>query len=205
MDTPTRDKDSALGDDIRLLGRILGDTIRTQEGEFTFDLIESIRKLAVASRRLEDVTSRKSLARTLDALPDDQAVVVVRAFSYFSLLANIAEDRHHLRRGRENRRGGAPALASTLRGLFEDAQARGTRQDEAVSRLSRTRVTPVLTAHPTEVQRKSTLDVQLAISQLLVDRDNPDILAEEKDANETELPSTQEAPSTSPLSIDVLA
>ncbi len=118
MDTPARDKDAALGDDIRLLGRLLGDTLRAQVGEFTFELIENIRKLAVASRRLEDVASRKSLARTLDSLTDDQVVVVVRAFSYFSLLANIAEDCHHLRRGRENRREGAAALASTLRGLY---------------------------------------------------------------------------------------
>ncbi|APV49203.1 phosphoenolpyruvate carboxylase [Betaproteobacteria bacterium GR16-43] len=187
MDTPERDKDAALGDDIRLLGRLLGDTLRTHEGEFTFELIESVRKLAVASRRLEDIASRKSLARMLDALTDDQAVVVVRAFSYFSLLANIAEDRHHLRRGRENRRNGAPALASTLRGLFEDASARGTKQDEALAALSRVRVTPVLTAHPTEVQRKSTLDLQLAISQRLGDRDSLDLLPDEKQAIELEL------------------
>jgi phosphoenolpyruvate carboxylase len=187
MDTPERDKDAALGDDIRLLGRILGDTIRAHEGEFTFDLIESIRKLAVASRRLEDVTSRKSLARTLDALTDDQAVVVVRAFSYFSLLANIAEDRHHLRRGRANRRSGAAPLASTLRGLFQDAKERGTKQDEALARLSRVRVTPVLTAHPTEVQRKSTLDLQLEISTQLGERDSLDVLPEEKVAIEMRL------------------
>jgi len=187
MDTPTREKDAALIEDIRLLGRLLGDTIRAHEGEFTFDLIESIRKLAVASRRLEDVASRKSLARMLDALPDDQAVVVVRAFSYFSLLANIAEDRHHLRRGREIRREGAAALASTLRGLFEDALSRGTKREEAVTTLSRVRVSPVLTAHPTEVQRKSTLDVQLAISGLLAARDDPGRLPEEGAAHEVEL------------------
>src|SRR5258706_10227714 len=120
----TDDKDAPLAEDIRLLGRLLGDTIRAYEGEFTFDLIESIRQLAVASRRLEDVASRRSLAQTLDALTDDQAVAGVRAFSYFSLLANIAEDRHHLRRHRAARRGGTRPLASTLRGLFADAAER---------------------------------------------------------------------------------
>ncbi|HQW38131.1 MAG TPA: phosphoenolpyruvate carboxylase, partial [Usitatibacteraceae bacterium] len=117
----THHKDAALADDIRLLGRILGDTLKLHEGEATYELIETIRRLAVASRRLEDVASRRALTQTLDALADDQAVIVVRAFSHFSLLANIAEDRHHIRRHRENRRQGSRPLASTLRGLFADA------------------------------------------------------------------------------------
>ena len=183
----THDKDEALVSDIRLLGRILGDTLRLHEGEETYELIETIRKLAVASRRLEDVTSRRSLAQTLDALADDQAVVVVRAFSYFSLLANIAEDRHHLRRSRENRRHGSRPLASTLRGLFADALERGTTRAEGMTTLARVRVTPVLTAHPTEVQRKSTLDIQLAIADWLGRLDDTGILEEERAAIEGEL------------------
>ena len=58
------DKDSSLGEDIRLLGRLLGDTIRAYEGDATFDRIEAIRRFAVASRRLEDVESRNALSRT---------------------------------------------------------------------------------------------------------------------------------------------
>ncbi|QJR16937.1 phosphoenolpyruvate carboxylase [Usitatibacter palustris] len=187
MDTPARDKDASLGEDIRLLGRILGDTIRDHEGEFTFDLIETIRKLAVASRRLEDVESRKSLARTLDALTDEQAVLVVRAFSYFSLLANIAEDRHHLRRQRQHRQDGMEPLASTLRGFFREAKSRGTRREDSIATLSKVHVAAVLTAHPTEVQRKSTLDAQLAIADWLARRDAPGTLSEERTAAEIEL------------------
>src|SRR5439155_7185611 len=127
------DKDARLGEDIRLLGRLLGDTIRAYEGEATFNLIEDIRRLAVASRRLEDVASRDLLARTLDSLTVEQAVAVVRAFSYFSLLANIAEDRHHIRRQRENRRAGSRPLASTLRGLFAEMRERGTRAAAATA------------------------------------------------------------------------
>src|SRR5687768_13921235 len=168
------DKDARLADDIRLLGRLLGDTIRAYEGDAAFTQIEDIRRLAVASRRREDVQSRESLERTLDALTDEQAVAVVRAFSYFSLLANIAEDRHHIRRHRENLRLGAPPLASTLRGLFADARERGVKREEAVERLGRIRVHAVLTAHPTEVQRKSTLDCQLAIAEGLARIDSAD-------------------------------
>jgi phosphoenolpyruvate carboxylase len=183
----TLDKDASLVADIRLLGRILGDTLRLHEGEETYELIETIRKLAVASRRLEDVTSRRSLAQTLDALADDQVVVVVRAFSYFSLLANIAEDRHHVRRHRENRRHGSKPLASTLRGLFADSLERGTTKAEGKATLAMVRVTPVLTAHPTEVQRRSTLDIQLAIAERLGQLDDAGLLEDERAAAEGEL------------------
>src|SRR6185437_7563922 len=144
------EKDARLGEDIRLLGRLLGDTIRAYEGERDFELIEEIRRLAVDSRRLEDVAGRAALSRTLDGLTSDQAMVVVRAFSYFSVLANIAEDRHHIRRHRDNRREGAPPLPSTLRGLFAEALERGIGREEARGRLLAVRVHPVLTAHPTE-------------------------------------------------------
>src|SRR5258708_9642998 len=181
------DKDLRLGEDIRLLGRLLGDTIRTYEGDATFERIEASRRLAVGSRRLEDVESRGALARTLDALTDEQAVAVVRAFSYFSVLANIAEDRHHVRRARDNRRDGVAPLPSTLRGLFADARQRGARRAEATERLGAIRVHPVLTAHPTEVQRKSTLDCQLAIAEWLGRMDALGLLQDERDAAVIEL------------------
>src|SRR6185312_407296 len=173
------DKDAPLAEDIRLLGRLLGDTIRAYEGEASFERIEEIRRLAVASRRLEDTASRESLSRTLDGLSSDQAMVVVRAFSYFSVLANIAEDRHHIRRHRDNRREGAPPLPSTVRGLFAEARERGMRREDASRRLAAVRVHPVLTAHPTEVQRKSTLDCQLAIAAALASTDSADALPSE--------------------------
>jgi phosphoenolpyruvate carboxylase len=181
------DKDTALAGDIRLLGRILGDTIRDYEGGHTFELIEAIRQLAVASRRLEDEASRRKLAAILDALTTEQAVAVVRAFLYFSLLANIAEDQHHLRRDRDKRRAGSAPLASTIRGLFAEAREAGTRREEAIERLRRVRVHPVLTAHPTEVQRKSTLDCQLAIADCLRRLDSAEVLPEEVERGIVEL------------------
>jgi phosphoenolpyruvate carboxylase len=164
--------------------------VRAYEGGATFDLVERIRQLAVASRRLEDVASRRSLAQTLDALTDDQAVAVVRAFSYFSLLANIAEDQHHLRRRREHRRGGSAPLPSTVRGLFTPGTHPGDAprgRTPTLEDIARIRVRPVLTAHPTEVQRKSTLDAQLAIAGALARLDSADRLPEEKARDEQEL------------------
>jgi phosphoenolpyruvate carboxylase len=181
------DKDARLGEDIRLLGRLLGDTIRTYEGAVTFNLIEDIRQLAVASRRREDRPSQERLSATLNGLSDEQAVAVVRAFSYFSLLSNIAEDRHHIRRNRDNRREGAAPLPSTVRGLFADARERQVTREAALKSLGAIRVHPVLTAHPTEVQRKSTLDCQLAIAEWLGRMDSADALPEDLEAATVEL------------------
>jgi len=171
--------DARLAEDIRLLGRLLGETIRRHEGEATFDMIEEIRQLAVASRRLDDTASQARLAALLDALSTAQAVLVVRAFSYFSLLANIAEDRAHVRRHRENRRAGNAPLPSTLAGIVSDAKAQGNSAARIAERLGRIRVQPVLTAHPTEVQRKSILDRQIAIAEGLARIDSADALPEE--------------------------
>ena len=93
-----RAKNAPLVDDIRLLGRILGDVIREQEGKDAFELIERVRQLSVAYRLKRDASAGRALDRLLKNLSGDQTVSVIRAFSYFSHLANIAEDRHHVRR-----------------------------------------------------------------------------------------------------------
>ena len=78
-------------EDIRLLGRILGDVIREQEGSAAFELIERIRQLSVAFRRDADTSADKALKKLLKGLSNDQTVSVIRAFSYFSHLVNLAE------------------------------------------------------------------------------------------------------------------
>src|SRR4030095_16683575 len=99
-------KNQPLVDDIRLLGRILGDVIREQEGKEAFDLVERVRQLAVAYRLKRTAAAGRALDRLLTGLSGDRTVSVIRAFSYFSHLANIAEDRHHLRRRRHHERRG---------------------------------------------------------------------------------------------------
>ena len=91
-------KDAPLIEDIRLLGQILGTTIREQEGDEVFERIEKIRRLSVAFERDADEEAGRALDALLRALTSEEAVLVVRAFSYFSHLANIAEDRHYIRR-----------------------------------------------------------------------------------------------------------
>ena len=91
------DKDLPLRDDIRLLGRILGDTVREQRGAAVFETVERIRQSSIRFRRDEDGAAREELERMLNSLPRGEAM---RAFGFFSHLANIAEDQHHIRRSR---------------------------------------------------------------------------------------------------------
>ena len=156
--------------DIRLLGRILGDVIREQEGSAAFDLIERIRKLSVGWRLKRDAVAGRELNRLLKNLSVGQAVSVVRAFSYFSHLANLAEDRHHVRRREHHERLGHVAEGS-LAASFDKLARRGLRASEIAQTLQRAHVSPVLTAHPTEVQRQSVLDAERRIAQLLSARD----------------------------------
>ena len=159
-----------LVEDIRLLGRILGDVIREQEGQEAYDQIEVIRKLSVAFRRDADTDADKALKKLLKALSGDRSVSVIRAFTYFSHLANLAEDRHHIRRRAVHER-----VGDTQEGSIEVAVARcrwaGIAPKAISSMLAQSYVSPVLTAHPTEVQRKSILDAERDIAQLLTARD----------------------------------
>nr|WP_314710833.1 phosphoenolpyruvate carboxylase [uncultured Comamonas sp.] len=168
------DKDQPLIDDIRLLGRILGDIIREQEGVAVYELIEQVRQLSVAFRRDQDHEADKTLKKLLKGLSTDQTVSVIRAFTYFSHLANLAEDRHHIRRRAVHERAG-----NTQEGSIEVALSRlrwaGITPDEIAQTLAQAYVSPVLTAHPTEVQRQSILQAEHDIAHLLVERD--DILA----------------------------
>jgi phosphoenolpyruvate carboxylase len=183
-DTPkrrARDNDRPLVEDIRLLGRILGDVIREQEGVAAFELVERIRKLSVAFRRDADAQADKALKSLLKSLSAGQTVSVIRAFTYFSHLANLAEDRHQIRRRAIHERAG-----ETQEGSIEVALARlrwaGITPRTISQTLAQAHVSPVLTAHPTEVQRKSILDAERNIAGLLVERDEIKSHALPKDA-----------------------
>ncbi|HEY0855827.1 MAG TPA: phosphoenolpyruvate carboxylase [Albitalea sp.] len=164
------EKNRPLVDDIRLLGRILGDVIREQEGKAAFELVERVRQLSVAYRLKSDAQAGRALDRLLKNLSGDQTVSVIRAFSYFSHLANIAEDRHHVRRRDHHERQGHLQEGSLAMSLERLAEA-GIRADDVVRTLQHAYISPVLTAHPTEVQRKSILDAERAIAELVERRE----------------------------------
>ena len=164
-------KSAPLVEDIRLLGRILGDVIREQEGDAAFALVERIRQLSVAYRLRRDARAGRALDRLLKSLSGDQTVSVIRAFSYFSHLANIAEDRHYIRRRDVHERQGHEREGS-LAMAFDRIASRGVAPDTIAEALGHAYISPVLTAHPTEVQRKSILDAERAIAHLIEEREH---------------------------------
>ncbi|MES3002454.1 MAG: phosphoenolpyruvate carboxylase [Pseudomonadota bacterium] len=176
-----RENERPLVEDIRLLGRILGDVIREQEGVDAYELVERVRKLSVAFRRDADHEADRALKTLLKSLSGEKTVSVIRAFTYFSHLANLAEDRHHIRRRAVHERAG-----DTQEGSIEVALARlrwaGIAPKTVSQMLAQSHVSPVLTAHPTEVQRKSILDAERDIARLLTERDEIKSRALPKDA-----------------------
>ncbi len=180
-------KDLPLREDVRLLGRILGDTLREQEGEASYQLIENVRRAAVRFRKTQDDRDREQLEQTLDALSPSETLAVVRAFSYFSQLSNIAEDLHHNRRHRAHLQAGSASKDGSLPLALERIEERRLGKEALQAFLDNAIISPVLTAHPTEVQRKSILDCQLIISSLLSDRDRVDMTPDELADNEESL------------------
>jgi phosphoenolpyruvate carboxylase len=168
---PASPTDRPLTEDIRLLGRLLGEVIREQEGDEAYTLVEQVRQLAVAYRRDDDAHADQTLKHLLQSLPGIMLVCVVRAFTYFSLLANLAEDRHYIRRRVARERIG-DVQEGSIEAMMGRLRAAGVATDHIARTLDESHVSPVLTAHPTEVQRKSILDAQRAIAQLLMERDD---------------------------------
>jgi phosphoenolpyruvate carboxylase len=178
------DKDQPLFEDIRYLGRLLGDVVREQEGDAVFDVVETIRQTAVRFRREDDSVAAQALDKKLRALNPAQTVSVVRAFSFFSHLANIAEDRHHNRRRRIHELAGSSAQPGTVAHALERLDKAGAAPTPVVQQFfDDALIVPVLTAHPTEVQRKSILDAQHDIARLLAERDQP-LTARERAQND---------------------
>nr|WP_284155503.1 phosphoenolpyruvate carboxylase [Sulfuricystis multivorans] len=181
------DKDAPLIADIRLLGRLLGEVIRDQEGDQMFAIVEKIRTLSVRLHRSCEAAPRAELETLLDSLTREQTNLVVRAFSYFSHLANIAEDQHHIRRARAHRLSGSPPRAGSIAHAMARATSLGIGEDKLAGFFATAFVSPVLTAHPTEVQRKSILDREWTIARLLDARDRQPLTPEELAENEESL------------------
>jgi phosphoenolpyruvate carboxylase len=177
-------RQDALREDIRFLGRILGDIIREDAGPKVFDIVETVRRLAVQFRRGTDSTAGPRMYKLLDRLTPAQANIVVRAFSYFSHLANIAEDQHLIRTRRAEELAGVPPGPGSTEFALSRLEAARVPRERIVEFFDRALVVPVLTAHPTEVQRRSILDTEREIERLLAERATP-LTEREREANAT--------------------
>ncbi|MBE9609043.1 phosphoenolpyruvate carboxylase [Chitinilyticum piscinae] len=184
---PIAEKDLPLTRDLDLLAELLADTIREQAGVLTSDQIESIRDMAVRYVREHDAAAGQALSRTLSSLELPATISLVRAFSYFSHLSNIAEDLHHNRRRRAHKMMGSAAQRGSLAAAIADLTAKGHKPAEMLALLNETLIAPVMTAHPTEVKRKTILDCHRALAELLTERDRVQMTPEEQKANQDAL------------------
>lgn len=176
------DTDLPLRDDTRLLGRFLGDVVRTCVGDDVYARVEAVRQTAIRFRRADAASApgiRDELSALLNDLPVAQALHVVRSFSYFSHLANLAEDVHQNRRRRAHALSGAAAEPGSLAHAVATVRAADVDVATVQGWLDEALVSPVLTAHPTEVQRKSILDCEREIVRLLTQRDRTTLAPDE--------------------------
>ncbi|MEK1906124.1 MAG: phosphoenolpyruvate carboxylase [Pseudomonas sp.] len=169
--------DARLREEVHLLGELLGDTIRTQRGEAFVDKIELIRTGSKAGRK-GSAAGEQQLRETLASLADDELLPVARAFNQFLNLANIAEQYHRIRRRRPDEQ--APFENRVLDELLQRLKADGHKPEHLARQLGRLDIELVLTAHPTEVARRTLIQKYDAIAAQLAALDHTDLSTTER-------------------------
>jgi phosphoenolpyruvate carboxylase len=160
-----REATEPMREDIRLLGAILGDTVREQNGEEVFDLVERARVESFRVRRSE--IDRAELSGMFDGIDIHQAIPVIRAFTHFALLANVAEDIHRERRRAVHVAVGEPPQNSSLAATYLKLDSAELDSATVADALTGALVSPVITAHPTETRRRTIFDTQHRITELM--------------------------------------
>lgn len=174
------DPHQPLRDDVRRLGAILGDTLRAERGEL-YDAVEAVRSLAREARR-GDAGDLAEVERVLAALPVEHALDVARAFAHFLTLANIAEQHHRVRRRRDYQRApDSPPQRASFRETLERIGQAGIAPERAWDTVTSLGVELVLTAHPTEVVRRTLRQQHRRVADLLAAGDRPDLTPAERE------------------------
>ncbi|MGI9461370.1 MAG: phosphoenolpyruvate carboxylase [Alphaproteobacteria bacterium] len=164
-------KDDALHSDLVFLEDLLAEVIIDQHGQKFYQCLIDIRALATKCYRTKSLKHHHALAKLIDGLSLKETTIVIRAFAFMSYLANIAEDQHHIRRSRQHDM--ATTSVASEADLRVGSLARAFYQSQHIPTAKlldffhKAYVSPVLTAHPTEVQRRAVLDGQGRITQLL--------------------------------------
>ncbi|MEE2767685.1 MAG: phosphoenolpyruvate carboxylase [Actinomycetota bacterium] len=162
--------DSALRADIRRLGHQLGNTLVRQYGPHLLDMVEQVRSLSrdLRSRDSGDVVT-ESLVELFDQTDPTEANLLVRAFTVYFHLANVAEQVHRI----EDLNSGSPNLANQFEEAIPALVEDGIGSDEIAGLLGRAELRPVFTAHPTEASRPAILDKMASIAELVEERGDP--------------------------------
>ena len=174
------DPHKPLRQDVRLLGELLGDTLRSRLGQSFFETVEHVRLLAKSTRH-ED-TDFDELAAAMATLPVDAAIPLARAFTHFLNLANVAEQHHRIRRRRSYLRDrSAPPQRGSCEETFSRLVAGGISAAQLHEAVCRLRIELVFTSHPTEVSRRTLIHKYNRIASLLARRDRPDLTVPEQE------------------------
>src|SRR5262245_55383377 len=177
----TVDPHKPLRDDVRLLGELLGDTIKRFAGEEIFATVERVRALAKSGRSGND-RAFSELADVLAGMSLDEALPIARAFAQFLHLANIAEQHHRVRRRRVYQRDpAAPPQRGSCEDSFPRLLASGISADRLHDAVCALQIELVLTAHPTEVARRRIVQKHNRIVRALAEHDRPDLTLLERE------------------------
>ena len=155
----------------RLLGGLLGETIFSYAGLHIYQVTEALKNASVEFYKNQTQESRKNLSKLCSDLSDSEILRVIRSFSHFSLLANIAEDVYQTQEQRAIKFSNKLQLG-TLEKSLNNLKAKGINREKMAKAMENVSIVPVLTAHPTQVQRKSILDLNKKITDLLDQHDN---------------------------------
>ena len=174
------DPHKPLRQDVRLLGELLGETLREHEGARLLETVERVRAVAKTSRARAD-RDFQALASELGQLPVDAAIPLARAFTHFLNLANVAEQHHRIRRRRAYLRdpGSRPQRGSPEE-TFARLVARGVSPDALHDAICALQIELVLTAHPTEVSRRTLIHKHNRVAALLAEGDRTDLTVPER-------------------------
>ncbi len=144
---------------IRFLGRILGRVLHAQEGGLAFDTVENIRLASIEYHRTGDENAYAKLQRTIAGLSEERTLQVLRAFTYFLHLLNMAQDQERLAEERD--------AGSQLDSVLAAVREAGFSEEQILKFFREALISPILTAHPTEIRRQSTMRSEFSIVRLL--------------------------------------
>ena len=164
------EKDKALRDDVRVLGALVGEILAEQQGTEFLQLVEAVRRTAI-QRRESNTRTSADLDELLSGMDVVKAGHLVRAFTTYFQVVNLAEKVHRIRRRRDNLGRGIKAQPGGLLAVMQELKTFS--YDEVMQELRRLTIEPVMTAHPTESTRRTLLEKEQLILRRLVDRLDP--------------------------------
>ena len=150
--------DKTLRARVKLFGNLLGEVLHDQEGRKVLDAVETLRKGYIGLRKRDNAANRRKLANFVETLDADTLVHIVRAFSLYFSLVNIAEEAFQHRQRRVQVRGGGPLWTGSFDSVLREFYQQGMTLDEVMAVLGKLVYMPVFTAHPTEAKRRTVME-----------------------------------------------